>query len=279
MRAASRTAIMVAAYRGRASTGANPVCDDPWALRLAGPEGEALSRRWDEHSPSMELWMGLRTRYIDDCVLRALGRGVRQVVILGAGLDTRAARLGREGVRFFEVDQPASQSDKRERLSRFEGYPMAAATFVPCDFERDDFIERLQQAGFNTTEPACLVWEGVIYYLREEAARSTLGRIAAELDPRSLLVFDYLNTKMAKSSPRLRQEDRAMKGIIEELGEPMQFGIDDPTPLMAELGYRFLRTVSFDELALEYTGTYARERFFRFQSIALAGASEGTALW
>ena len=87
-----------------------------------------------------------------------------------------------------------------------------------------------------------------------------MSRIASEFDPRSLLVFDYLNSKMAKSSPRLRPEDRAMKGIIEELGEPMQFGIDDPAPLMAECGYRFLRTVSFDELALQYTGTYARER-------------------
>jgi hypothetical protein len=70
-----------------------------------------------------------------------------------------------------------------------------------------------------------------------------------------------------------------MKGIIEELGEPMQFGIDDATPLMAESGYRVLRTVSFDELALEYTGSYARERFFRFQSIGLASASEETVLW
>jgi hypothetical protein len=59
----------------------------------------------------------------------------------------------------------------------------------------------------------------------------------------------------------------------------MHFGIDDPTPLMAECGYRFLRTVSFDELALEYTGTYSRERFFRFQSIGLASASEERALW
>jgi methyltransferase (TIGR00027 family) len=215
-RAASRTAIMVAAYRGRASAGNDPVCNDPWALRLAGPEGEALSRRWDEHSPSMELWMGLRTRYIDDCVIQSLDRGMRQVVILGAGLDTRAARLGREGVRFFEVDQPASQADKRERLSKFEGYPMEAATFVACDFEKDDFVEQLESAGLRREEPACFVWEGVIYYLREEAARSTLTRIASDFAPASLLVFDYLNTKMAKSSPRLRSEDRAMKGIIEE---------------------------------------------------------------
>lgn len=270
---------MVAAYRGRASAADEPVCSDPWALRLAGPEGEALSRRWDEHSPSMELWIALRTRYLDDCVVRALQRGVRQVVILGAGLDTRAARLAQPGVRFFEADQPASQEEKLERLSRLEAYPAETATFVACDFERDDFVERLESAGLDRGAPVCFVWEGVIYYLEERAARGTLRRIAAEFAPGSLLLFDYLNSRMARSSPRLRQEDLAMKGIIEELGEPMQFGIDDPTPLMAECGYRFLRTVSFDELALEYTGTYARDRFFRFQSIALASASEEASLW
>jgi methyltransferase (TIGR00027 family) len=227
----------------------------------------------------MVLWMGLRTRYLDDCVTRALDRGVRQVVVLGAGLDTRAARLARDGVRFFEVDQPASQADKSERLSRFSDYPMDAATFVPCDFERDDFVKLLEAAGLDRRAPSCFVWEGVIYYLLEAAARSTLERLASEFDPRSLLLFDYLNTKMAKSSPRLRDEDRGMKDIIEELGEPIQFGIDDPTPLMAECGYRFLRTVSFDELALQYTGTYARERVFRFQAIALASPSEELALW
>jgi methyltransferase (TIGR00027 family) len=278
-RAASRTAIMVAAYRARASAAPDAICNDPWALRLAGAEGEALSRRWDAHSPSMELWVALRTRYIDDCVRRALDRGTRQVVILGAGLDTRAARLGRAGVRFFEVDQPASQADKHERLSRFEGYPNDAARFVPCDFELDDFVQLLESAGLDRRAPTCFVWEGVIYYLPEEAARSTLVRLASEFDARSLLVLDYLNSKMAKASPRLREEDRAMQGIIEELGEPMRFGIDDPTPLMADCGYRFLRTVSFDELALEYTGTYARERFFRFQAIALASPSEELALW
>ena len=270
---------MVAAHRGRASAAPDAICNDPWALRLAGPEGEALSRRWDAHWASMVLWMGLRTRYLDDCVTRALDRGVRQVVVLGAGLDTRAARLGRDGVRFFEVDQPASQADKRERLSRFVDYPLDAATFVPCDFERDDFVQLLESAGLDRGAPVCFLWEGVIYYLLEAAARSTLERLASEFDPRSLLVFDYLNSKMAKSSPRLRDEDRGMKDIIDELGEPIQFGIDDPTPLMAECGYRLLRTVSFDELALQYTGTYARERFFRFQAVALASPSEKLALW
>ena len=270
---------MVAAHRGRASDAPDAICHDPWALGLAGPEGEALSRRWDEHSPAMVLWMGLRTRYLDDCVIRALDGGIRQVVVLGAGLDTRAARLARDGVRFFEVDQPASQADKRERLSRFESYPLDAATFVPCDFEQDDFVKLLDAAGLDRGAPACFVWEGVIYYLPEAAARSTLSRLSSEFDPRSVVLFDYLNSKMAKASPRLREEDRAMKGIIDELGEPMQFGLDDPTPLMLECGFRFLRTVSFDELALQYTGTYARERFFRFQAIALASAGDELASW
>jgi methyltransferase (TIGR00027 family) len=270
---------MVAAYRGRASHGPDAICNDRWALGLAGPEGEALSRRWDRHSPSMELWVALRTRYIDDCVVRALDRGLGQVVILGAGLDTRAARLARDQARFFEVDQPASQRDKIERLSKFKGYPPDAATFVACDFEHDNFVDALAAAGFDRGRPALMVWEGVIYYLIEQAAKSTLERLATELDPGSLLIFDYLNSNMARSSPRLRPEDRAMKGIIHELGEPMQFGIDDATPLMAVCGYRFLRTVSFDELALQYTGTYARERFFRFQSIALASPSAEQALW
>ena len=115
-------------------------------------------------------------------------------MILGAGLDARAARLAREGVRFFEVDQSASQADKRERLSRFEDYPVDATTFVSCDFEQDDFVELLEAAGLQRTTPTCFVWEGVIYYLAEAAARSTLRRLAAEFDPGSLLIFDYLNS-------------------------------------------------------------------------------------
>ncbi|MDH3727474.1 MAG: SAM-dependent methyltransferase, partial [Myxococcales bacterium] len=219
------------------------------------------------------------TRYIDDCVLRGLACGIGQVVMLRAGLDTRAARLARPGVRFFEVDQPASQADKRERLTRLDGYPIEAATFVPCDFEHDDFVVLLSEAGLDRMAPTCFIWEGVVYYLPEEAARSTFRRVATEFDPRSLLVFDYLGSNMAKSSDRLRDEDRAMKGIIEEIGEPMRYGIDDPVPLMFESGYRFLRTVSFDELALQYTGTYERKRFFRFQAIGLVSVSEEGLAW
>src|SRR5438132_13323966 len=109
--------------------------------------------RLDELFPPMEMWLGLRVAYLDRIVGLAIDQlSVRQVVILGAGYDTRAARLVRAGVRFFEVDHPATQAAKRERLGKLVGYPGDAATYVTCNFEVEDAIARLPASGFATTE-------------------------------------------------------------------------------------------------------------------------------
>jgi len=193
-RSASRTAVMVAGYRARATARPEPICDDPWAAPLAREEGERLSRELDRVQLDMETWIAVRTRVIDDRLRHALGPQVRarQVVILGAGLDTRAARMAREGVRFFEVDQPASQADKLARLARLEGYPRGAATHVACDFEHQDFLEELEKAGFDGGAPAFVVWEGVTPYLTERAVRATFHRVAHGCHPRTVLVFDHV---------------------------------------------------------------------------------------
>ena len=151
----SETAMFMAAYRARASKQPKALIDDPWANDLAGETGHALARRYDEVYPHMELWTALRVAYIDARVRRAVAapRSIAQVVLLGAGLDTRAARLASQGVRFFEVDHPDSQADKLERITKLDGYPRDAATYVTCDFERDDFIERLVASGFAARCP------------------------------------------------------------------------------------------------------------------------------
>src|SRR4051812_36764245 len=112
---ASRTALLVAAYRARASEGAAPLCNDPWAAALSGDEGRALAAAFDEIKPAMALYIALRTAFLDAQVRMWTSppHGFDQIVLLGAGLDSRAARLGRKGLRFFEVDHPASQADKR----------------------------------------------------------------------------------------------------------------------------------------------------------------------
>ncbi len=275
---ASKTALMVCAYRARASKAENPLFVDPWADAIAGAEGQAIADRLDARWPPMALWLALRVAYLDRLVGQAVDQlSIRQVVILGAGYDTRAARLPRAGVRFFEVDHPATQAEKRARLAKLDGYPIEAATYASCNFEREDPIERLVACGFSTTEPALVLWEGVTMYLTEAAVRATATRLATGLDPRSLVAFDHLGKRMAAG--QVPQRDLESRDFVGELGEPVQWGMDDPLPLLYETGFRWVRSIDFNEIALELVGDYQRDRQFRFVHIALAAVHPPVAQW
>lgn len=267
---ASRTAMMVAAYRARATARPEPVCNDPWAGALAGDEGAALAERFDAKFGHMELWIALRVAFLDMQVRHyTADRGVGQVVVLGAGLDTRAARLARDGVRFYEVDHPSTQAHKREVLATLDGYPVDAPAYVACDFERDDLFTQLRGAGFDSAAPAVIVWEGVVPYLTEDAVRGTARDIAATCEPSSVLFFDFLGKRMAGGA-NIRDKDKDTRNYVDDLGEPIRFGTNDILPLLYDEGFRFVRVHSFDEIALAMTGTYEREREFRFQFMAQA---------
>jgi methyltransferase (TIGR00027 family) len=270
---------MVCAYRARASRWPAPLFRDPWAEALAGSDGHEIARRYDVRFPQMELWLALRVAYLDQLVGIAVDRlGARQIVILGAGYDTRASRLPRAGVRFFEVDHPATQAEKRARLAALAGYPTGAATYVACDFEHDDPIERLADAGLSRGEPALVIWEGVVPYLTEAAVRATATRLATGLDPRSLVAFDYIGKNFATGT-KINAADLEVRSYVGELGEPIRFGIDDVLPLLYDCGFRWVRTLDFNELALELVHDYQRERKFRFQRIALAAPRTPAAGW
>ena len=268
-RGASKTALLVAAYRGRLAAASDPLCSDPWAAALAGEEGHALTVAWDKSYPHMELWTAVRTAFIDAVVVRATSASLQQVVLLGAGLDSRAARLARSGVRFFEVDHPDTQADKLARVETLPKYPREAASYVSCDFERQRFMERLASAGFDASSPALFVWEGVTPYLSEVAVRATLRSIAEGSDGRSVVVFDHVRKKIVSGDVR-DPVDLEPRAIVEGLGEPLRFGIDDVLPLLYDEGFRRVRVSSFDEACLDLTGTYERERKFRFQGLVVA---------
>jgi methyltransferase (TIGR00027 family) len=270
---ASKTALMVCAYRARATGRPEPICRDPWAATLAGDEGAALAAAFDARFPHMELWLALRVAYLDELVTYWTAEGIRQVVILGAGLDTRAARLARDGVQFYEVDHPATQADKRARLAKLDGYPVAAPRFVAVDFESGaDFVDELARAGFDPAQPALIVWEGVVPYLTEAAVRATARRVATGLHPRSILAFDLVGKRMVEGLAN-REKDKHTADYVAGLGEPIRFGTNDILPLLAAEGFRQVQVHSFDELALAATGTYDRSREFRFQSIAVCSVT------
>jgi methyltransferase (TIGR00027 family) len=194
------------------------------AHRLTGYVPSAFRYPFEGEVPP-QFEASARVTFVDAAVERYLAT-INQFVILGAGFDTRAFRLPRPGqIRCFEVDTPRTQSTKRQLL-RATGIDASGVTFVAADFETEDWLARLVEAGFDASQPAVCLWEGVIMYLDRPAVESTLRKVAS-LAKGSVLVFDYF-TSESLSSPGLYW--RYGRAATRAAGEPLRFGIDSTPP-------------------------------------------------
>jgi methyltransferase (TIGR00027 family) len=128
-----------------------------------------------------------RTRFVDQELVAAIGRGVAQVVILGAGYDDRALRFRSRGVRYFELDHPATQSDKRRRLEQRKA-DLAGATLVPADFRVDDVAATLAGSGHVAGRPSLFICEGLLVYLDQPTIVGLLGGLRSSAAEGSSLV-------------------------------------------------------------------------------------------
>ena len=186
----------------------------------------------------------LRVRYAEDCLHEAIEAGLAQYVILGAGLDTFSLRHRELQVQVFEVDHPATQHIKRERVRRVAGHIPPSLTFVPVDFEVDRLDEVLMHSRFDAEQPAFFSWLGTTYYLTKDAIRETLGYIAAVAAPGSRLVLDYKLPRHLIPEQGLPLNDK-LERLVKRLGEPM---ISDFTPEelnaeMARIGWAELASL------------------------------------
>jgi len=192
----SRTALAAAAHRAvHQVLERGRIFADPLAVRILGTHAETAIRD-AENNPSrrmLRLFIAVRTRFAEDALTAAFARGVRQLVVLGAGLDTYAYRnaLG-ESLHVFEVDHPATQAWKRRRLAEAAIPLPPTLTFAPVDFERETLADGLAAAGFDPAKQAFFTWLGVVPYLTEQAVFSTLEFIA-RLPGGAHVVFDYGN--------------------------------------------------------------------------------------
>jgi methyltransferase (TIGR00027 family) len=185
---------------------------DPLAVRMLAEGPDAIARRAELNPSSrrMRLFIAVRTHFAEESLARAVEGGVRQLVILGAGLDTYAYRGSlRDRVRIFEVDHPATQAWKRQRLAT-AGIPAPPSlTFAPIDFERESLSAGLVAVGFDPTQQTLFFWLGVVPYLTEDAVDSTLLFIGS-LPSGAHVVFDYSNPPHTLSpEARVRHERRA----------------------------------------------------------------------
>jgi methyltransferase (TIGR00027 family) len=134
----------------------------------------------------LELSIAARTRFVDTQVVRAIADGIRQVVICGAGYDDRALRFRTEGVRFIELDHPATQADKARLLGEL-GAAERDVTLASVDFRDDDVGAMLDRAGHNAAEPSLFVAEGLLVYLDRHVCERLIAAIAARAAPGSVL--------------------------------------------------------------------------------------------
>lgn len=194
------------------------------AHRLTGYVPKAFRYPFEGEVP-MQYQASARQTFFDSAVERFLV-SIRQFVILGAGFDTRAYRLPEEAqARSFEVDTPKTQMVKRELLKK-TGIDTTGVTFVSADFEKEDWLARLTNAGFDPTQPALFLLEGVIPYLDREAVEDTLRKIASTARG-SIVAFDYFTTETLESNSLYWRYGRS---AVKAAGEPFKFGIDSTPP-------------------------------------------------
>ncbi len=219
-----------------------------------------------------------RTRLIDDLLAGALGEGVDQVVLLGAGFDCRAHRLhGIDRSRVFEVDRSATLGAKQARLRRRLPRLPDHVVFVEADLEDQDLESALRSAGFSPITRSFFVWEGVTNYLTADAVDATLRRVAALAAPGSRLLFTYVHRGLLDGSIAFAG-GRRLSRTLRRIGEPWSFGLDpaEVSGFLAQRGFRLLEDWGAADYRSRYLGRGAdRLRGYEFYRAALAEACPG----
>lgn len=223
----SRTALRVALRRAAHQVyDARPlVFEDGLAVRILAPDylpelEKTATKMKKPHSVGLRAFLVARSRYAEDVLAAAVGRGVRQYVLLGAGLDTFGYRSPHVGLRVFEVDHPATQQWKRERLAQNEIFVPDTVTYVAVDFERERLPVKLREVGFDAGVPTLFGWLGVVPYLTLGAFRETVGMISS-CAAGSGVVFDY-GLPRAVLPLREQMEQDSLRARVAMVGEPLQ---------------------------------------------------------
>jgi methyltransferase (TIGR00027 family) len=165
-----------------------------------------------------------RTRYIDAVVQAAISQGIKQLVIMGAGYDTRPYRLPEmKSVKVFEVDLLAVQDDKKKRLQKYLGRLPDHVIFVPIDFDTQTLETVFSGTAFNPAKPAIFIWEGVTQYISEEAVRQTLAFVGKSASG-SIIVFTYVLKSIIERRSNILDANHLMDVVAKQ--SPWVFGME-----------------------------------------------------
>ena len=236
-----------------------PVFADPLAARLLSPNAQARLAAAPDHGgrslfgDRLRAFLAVRSRVAEDQLATAVAAGVRQYVLLGAGLDTFAYRSPFSDLRVFEVDHPRTQAWKRERVKAAGLSPSAGTVYVPVDFETQTVARELAVHGFDPHAPTAISWLGVVPYLEVPVIESTLRWAASVVGVGGHIVFDY------GSEPRWWQVGqrlalRMLAARVAAAGEPFKSRLrpEALARLLAEAGFATVLDLDADALNRRY---------------------------
>ena len=241
------------------------ICNDPYAEFFL-PDGviDAPDRKeqiqqaitnWETLFPGVSNAIVARTRFIDDCLEAAIVDGIRQLVILGAGYDTRVMRFKalKESVTVFELDHPSTQNKKLERIEKHLKEDLSHVRYISIDFSKEDLANKLFSYGYNETLKTQFIWEGVTYYIPATAIDTTLSFISHHSPSRSSVIFDYFPSTVADGTTEL-EEARALREGLKRIGEEIVFGIspDQINEFMQIRGFSVIQNLTGEDYRKTY---------------------------
>jgi methyltransferase (TIGR00027 family) len=263
----SITAGMVAAHRAieTRKPADRRICFDPFAEQFISPRMTPIGESWlpgwlalwiyERILPGFHTYFGVRTRHLDEQLRACIENGIEQLVLLGAGYDSRAYRFQdlKTHVRVFEVDHPATQRVKLAVVDRVFGGRPPHVRYVEIEFDRQTLEERLTDAGYEGMLKTLFIWEGVSYYLTAEAVDQTLAFVAQHSRPGSSILFDYTSPDVVAGRTHLR-EGHAWRSAVQRIGEPLLFGIEEASieTYLRQRGYRIIESAARDMLQSRY---------------------------
>jgi methyltransferase (TIGR00027 family) len=271
----SGTAFVVAEFRAEENRAVTPLYRDSVVGLFLGEESRCAAELVAKSFPPVKDMVKVRTRYFDDTLGRHLCH-VRQVVILGAGLDTRAVRKRTAGVAYFEIDDPATLMLKQTCYER-EGLDVNV-TFIPGNYVTDGLIDLLKQNGFDLGLPTYFIWEGNTMYLPLDTVKHVLAELRRCVTT-FWLSFDY----MAEAVISKTTGDPGITSLVESfaaMGAPWLSGIRDIRSLAGEVSLNLVENFKTAELCQMYRlGRPATSPIFGFYSVCTLGLQPTDDQW
>jgi len=245
----SGTAFVVAEFRAEENVAPEPLYEDPVVGLFLNEETRMAAARVAESFPPVKDLVRIRTKYLDDTLERQLHANFRQVVILGAGLDTRAVRKPSPGVTYFEIDDPATLAVKNELYREF-GFSDPGLKFIPGNYVTDGLLRLLERGGVDFALPTYFIWEGNTMYLPIDALKQIVRDIRSSMT-RFRLSFDYMSESVIAKTTG----DPGITRLVESfarMGAPWLSGIADVRGLARELRLDLIENLRTSELFRKY---------------------------